>query len=56
MHNQDHKKITMHKYTRCILGNPLGEENPTNLSLSQSFYYVKSSLGMPLENAMRVKA
>ena len=46
----------MHKNKRCILGNPLGEENPANLSLSQSFYYVKASLGMPLANAMRVKA
>ena len=51
IHNQDHKKITMHKYTRCILGNPLGEENPTNLSLSQSLYYVNASLGMPLATA-----
>ena len=46
----------MHKYTRCILGNPLGEENLANLSLSQSFYYLKASLGMPLATATRVKA
>ena len=46
----------MHKYTRRILGNPLGEENPANLSLSQSFYYVNASLGMALVNATRVKA
>ena len=46
----------MHKYTRCILGNPLKEENPTNLSLSQTFYYVKAILGMPLATAKKVKA
>ena len=41
----------MYKYTRCILGNPLGEENIANLSVSQSFPYVKASLSMPLANA-----
>ena len=46
----------MHKYTKCILRNLLGEENPSSLSLSQSLYYVNASLGMPLANATRVKA
>ena len=46
----------MHKNTRCILGNPLKEENPATFLYLRVSIKVNASLSMPLENAQRVKA